>query len=45
MLCIYGSARSRATRTLWMVEELGLKYEHLDYARARRPRARRSIWR
>jgi glutathione S-transferase len=32
MLRIYGSARSRATRTLWMVEELGLKYEHLDYA-------------
>jgi glutathione S-transferase len=32
MLRIYGSARSRATRTLWMAEELGLKYEHLDYA-------------
>ena len=32
MLRIYGSARSRATRTLWMAEELGLKYEHFDYA-------------
>src|SRR5215475_9530261 len=32
MLRIYGSARSRATRTLWMAEELGLQYEHLDYA-------------
>jgi glutathione S-transferase len=32
MLRIYGSARSRATRTLWLAEELGLKYEHLDYA-------------
>lgn len=32
MLRIYGSARSRAVRTLWMAEELGLPYEHLDYA-------------
>ncbi len=32
MLRIYGSARSRATRTLWMAEELGLKHEHFDYA-------------
>lgn len=32
MLRIYGSARSRAVRTLWMAVELGLQYEHLDYA-------------
>ena len=32
MLRIYGSARSRGLRTLWMVGELGLEYEHLDYA-------------
>jgi glutathione S-transferase len=32
MLRIHGSARSRATRTLWMAEELGLKYEHIDIA-------------
>ncbi len=32
MLRIHGSARSRATRTLWMAEELGLKYEHIDLA-------------
>jgi glutathione S-transferase len=32
MLRIYGSARSRGVRTLWMVGELGLQYEHLDYA-------------
>jgi glutathione S-transferase len=32
MLRIYGAARSRALRTLWMVGELGLEYEHLDYA-------------
>jgi glutathione S-transferase len=32
MLRIHGSARSRATRTLWMAEELGLKYEHNDLA-------------
>ena len=32
MLKIYGSARSRASRTLWMAKELGLTYEHIDYA-------------
>jgi glutathione S-transferase len=32
MLRIYGSARSRGVRTLWIVGELGLQYEHLDYA-------------
>ena len=31
MLRIYGSARSRALRTLWMAGELGLQYEHKDY--------------
>jgi glutathione S-transferase len=30
MLRIYGSARSRALRTLWMAGELGLEYEHHD---------------
>jgi glutathione S-transferase len=30
MLRIHGSARSRAIRTLWMVGELGLSYEHND---------------
>ena len=30
MLRIHGSARSRALRTLWMVGELGLNYEHND---------------
>jgi glutathione S-transferase len=32
MLRIYGSARSRGVRTLWIAGELGLQYEHLDYA-------------
>jgi len=32
MLRIYGSARSRALRTLWMVRELGIAYEHMDLA-------------
>jgi glutathione S-transferase len=32
MLKIYGSARSRASRTLWMAKELGLQYDHIDYA-------------
>ena len=32
MLRIYGSARSRGVRTLWVAGELGLQYEHLDYA-------------
>ena len=27
-----GSARSHGVRTLWMAGELGLDYEHLDYA-------------
>ena len=30
MLRIHGSARSRATRTLWMAGELGIPYEHND---------------
>lgn len=32
MLKIYGSAKSRARRTLWMAGELGLQYQHLPYA-------------
>ena len=32
MLRIYGSARSRGVRTLWMAAELGLEYEQMDYA-------------
>jgi len=31
MLCIYGAARSRAMRVLWMVGELGIPYEHKDW--------------
>jgi glutathione S-transferase len=31
MLRIYGSAKSRALRTIWLAGELGLQYEHLDY--------------
>jgi glutathione S-transferase len=31
MLRIYGSAKSRTLRTLWMVGELNLDYEHKDY--------------
>jgi glutathione S-transferase len=30
MLRILGSAKSRTLRTLWMVGELGLEYEHVD---------------
>lgn len=30
MLRIHGSARSRAVRTLWMVFELGIPYDHND---------------
>ena len=34
MLKIYGVARSRAFRVLWMAQELGLDYEHVkvDFA-------------
>lgn len=31
MLRIYGAARSRGIRVLWMAGELGLQYEHIDY--------------
>ena len=31
MLKLYGSARSRGLRALWMLGELGLQYEHKDY--------------
>ena len=31
MLVIYGSARSRALRVLWMAGELGIPYEHKDW--------------
>jgi glutathione S-transferase len=31
MLTLYGSARSRGLRTLWMLGELGLQYQHKDY--------------
>lgn len=31
-LKIYGTAASRAFRTLWMAEELGLAYEHIPYS-------------
>ena len=31
MLRIYGAARSRGIRVLWMAGELGLEYEHIDY--------------
>lgn len=31
MLTLYGSAKSRGLRTLWMLGELGLPYEHKDY--------------
>ena len=29
MIKVYGTARSRAGRALWALEELGLKYEHV----------------
>ena len=31
MLRLYGAARSRGIRVLWMAAELGLEYEHIDY--------------
>ena len=31
MLTIYGAAKSRGLRTLWMVGELGLSYEHKNW--------------
>lgn len=34
MIKMYGTSRSRAGRSLWAVEELGLKYEHVPVATA-----------
>ena len=31
MLCIYGSANSRAVRVIWMAAELGIDYQHKDW--------------
>jgi glutathione S-transferase len=31
MLKLYGAARSRSIRVLWMLGELGVPYEHVDY--------------
>lgn len=31
-LTIYGTARSRTLRVLWLAEELGLEYDHIDIA-------------
>ena len=31
MLRLYGSSKSRGLRTLWMLGELGLNYDHKDY--------------
>ena len=31
MLKIYGAARSRGIRVLWMAAELGVQYEHVDF--------------
>ncbi len=31
MLRIYGAARSRAVRVLWMADELGIPYQHRDW--------------
>ena len=32
MYKIVGSVKSRAFRVLWLLEELGLAYEHLNFA-------------
>jgi glutathione S-transferase len=35
-LTIYGVARSRTSRVLWMAHELGISYEHVPVIQARR---------
>lgn len=40
MLKLYGQARSRASRSLWMLEETGIGYEHVPvrpYTQSREP--------
>lgn len=44
MLRLYGAPRSRAVRTLWMLGELGLDYDHKDYL-PRAPETRTSEFR
>lgn len=44
MLRIYGSAKSRTLRVLWMVGELGIPYEHNDWL-PRAPETRTSEYR
>ena len=31
MLRLYGSAKSRAVRVLWMLGELGIPYDHMNW--------------
>jgi glutathione S-transferase len=56
MLQLYGNPRSRATRCLWMLEEMGVPYQLIekstqaedlqtaDYLRLNRTRASRLSW-
>jgi glutathione S-transferase len=40
MLKLFGQARSRASRSLWMLEEIGIPYEHVPirpYTESRAP--------
>jgi glutathione S-transferase len=39
MLTLYGTSKSRSARSLWALEELGLKYEHIpvEVAKAKSP--------
>jgi glutathione S-transferase len=39
MLTLYGTSKSRSARSLWALEELGLKYEHVpvEVAKAKSP--------
>lgn len=37
MITLYGSSRSRAGRSLWALEEVGVKFEHVLVAETRKP--------
>ena len=36
MVKLYGVARSRATRGLWLMNEIGMSYEHIQVIQAYR---------
>jgi glutathione S-transferase len=45
MIKLYGSKHSRAARCLWMLEEIGEPYDHIDIVDMRAPEAQQQVMR